>query len=152
MTARQKAPTSVRLGFTFHNLQELIDSRIGNQLLDATRPKYFEFLDLGLSAYPEKYSPIDRRQVTCGGGRQVVLHFPVGRDQLHPGSNTIPIALLALKLQTNPVIVVSSVVTEDVSRTIAVGNHDIDIAVVVEVSERCTAASPNLLEHLTGNG
>jgi hypothetical protein len=50
---------SIRLGFGFCDLHELIDSGIRHHLFHATRPKYFELFDFSFSTQPKKHSPVD---------------------------------------------------------------------------------------------
>ena len=55
-----------------------------------------------------------------------------------------------MQIQLNPVIAVCSFVAEEVRGMHVIGDHNIGVAIVKEISEGRAAGGPGLAEHIAG--
>src|SRR5206468_13065958 len=71
-------------------------------------------------------------------------------DDAHAGSELISRRAIANQFQTNPMPLVTDVIDQEPQRTARVADHDVGVAVVVDIAERGAAAHFRHLKHLAG--
>src|SRR5262249_46389004 len=80
-----------------------------------------------------------------------MLGKPRSRYDLHAASDAIAIGFGANGLNANPVLAISAIVSQNYSPLAEIADHDVHIAIVVDVSEGGTAAGPIVLEGRAGS-
>ena len=97
------------------------------------------------------HAPVAGRKITAGRRHHRVLHLSFRAGKPYLCTDSIVIALGAPQVEADPVIPVPAFIAQQVGRTVEVANHDVDIAVVVKITESCAAGRPCLIKNVTGD-
>src|SRR5579863_8235346 len=119
------------------------DDPVGRNVLQAVhpaaRPAKRDFVHRRAAAKTEVGAKIVLRNVTAAAANLVRLPLGAGAD-LDPRPDPVTVGLAAHGSDLNPVLAVSAVVAQQVSRTVHVVDGDVNVSVVIVVGEGGAAA------------
>src|SRR6266571_6309417 len=109
----------------------------------AIRPTDFEEIDFVRGPQAEMHAEIVLRKVASAASDLVGL-ARFSRHNADPGADGGAITVRACQLQSDPVILVRGFEPIEVHRFIYVVDHDIDVAVIIDVAERRAPSGPEI--------
>ena len=132
-----------------YNLENLVGLGTGDYLFGATRPLDLNLADRLFPAQSKVQAPVAGRKVAAGRRYCRILHFSFGAGESNLGANRIAVALRAAQVENDPVIAIAAVIAQKMGGTVEIGDHDIDVAIVIEIAERGAPCSPGLCKNVT---
>ena len=118
---------------------------------DSRRPANFDQFRAGIFAEPRKHAFVAGGKISDRRIHRKVLRQAGSRYNLDSGADAIAIRFPAHKLNANPVVSISAVISQHVSFLPKIAHDDIDIAIVVNVAKSCAAARPISLKSLSSD-
>src|ERR1039458_3563479 len=127
------------VGVGFIQVQNLTGGDVFEHLLLAQWPLDLQALDDGLLAQPYVEPHVAGAQVAAGRIDLAILRDSAGGDA-HLGAEAETVAFPAPRLDGQPVIAVAAIVAIEQRRAAAIGDDDVEVAVVVEIGDGGAAA------------
>src|SRR5260221_13664597 len=92
------------------------------------------------------HSFVARRKVAaaCRYGRTLLA---LRSDDLHCSANSVPIALVADEIQSEPMALCVSFIAQNVDRTAVLRDNSVEAPVIIDVPDRHPATCPRFMKH-----
>src|SRR6266853_202311 len=134
------------------DLQDLIGLDVLQNLNPSAGPAQLNFFDSCVTAQPKMDALIRGTSETPRSGYMVVLHQAGFSCDFDARANSVPVAFDADRLKQNPMVVVRCAVVEQFGTITNGGYNHINLAVVIEITERTTTMSGTNLHIRSGLG
>src|SRR5215467_2788687 len=130
--------------------QQLIAGQISECLFESGWPGNFNTVNLCRRAKSEMQTRVVLRIITPSAHHFVNLRAPTRRHS-YPGTNGGAIRTRPYALDSDPVVLISPFVAQKRRRTVEVVNHDVHVAIIIEVAEGAAASQIFGLNRRTGH-